>query len=103
MRGALGGFEGFAVFLVGAFAGESVLCVREHHGDRRAEFVRGIGGEAGLLCECGVEAGERAGQLGEHGLLERAAHDREAKLLESGIVKDVRGSESNCEHVSREM
>ncbi len=58
LRGALAGLEGFAVFLVRAFAGEPVLRVGEHHRDGRAQFVRGVGGEAGLLGEGGVEAGE---------------------------------------------
>ena len=69
LRRALVGFKGFAVFLVVAWAVEAVLRVGEHHGDGRPEFMRGVGGDAGLPGEGLVEAGEggvqHAGKLAQ--------------------------------------
>ena len=64
LRGALAGFDGLAVFGRGAFAVKRGLRLREHHRDRRAEFVRGVGRELFLLRERGVEARERGIQDG---------------------------------------
>ena len=51
---SLAGFERLAVFGGAAFAIQGGLRLCEHHGNRRAEFVRGVRG--GLFCECQCEA-----------------------------------------------
>lgn len=58
LGGALAGFEGGAIIVGGAFAGEGGLGLREDDGEGSAEFVRGVGGELALLLEGGVEARE---------------------------------------------
>ncbi len=49
LRGSLDGLEGLTLLLAQALAGEAVLRVGEHDGGGRAQFVRGVGGEACLL------------------------------------------------------
>jgi len=44
----LAGTECLTVLVIGTFAGKSVLRVREHHGDRCAQLVRGIRREPSL-------------------------------------------------------
>ena len=69
LGGALAGREAFAVFGGRTLAGQRRLRLREHHGHRGPQLVRGVGGELGLPGESGLEAGERvvevAGELAE--------------------------------------
>ena len=58
LGGALAGGQAFAVFGGGAFAGEGSLRLREHDGDGRAQFVRGVGGELRLPGESWPAAGQ---------------------------------------------
>jgi len=56
---ALAGREGFAASVAETFTRQPVLRVHEDDGDGRAEFVRGVGREAGLSGEGVIEPAER--------------------------------------------
>ena len=58
LRRALAGLDGLLVFGGVAFAVQRGLRLREHHGNRRAQFVRGVGGELFLLRERGFQPRE---------------------------------------------
>ncbi len=55
MRGALAGLQRFAVFRRATLAVQRGLRLREHDGNRRAKFMRGIGRELFLLRESGFQ------------------------------------------------
>ena len=61
---ALAGFDGLLVIFGGAFASQGHLGLGEDDGDRRAQFVGGIGSELALLGEGRFQAGERGIQDG---------------------------------------
>ena len=54
----------FAIFGGAALAVQRGLGLRQHHGNRRAQFVRGVGGELLLLGKRGFQPGEGGIQNG---------------------------------------
>ena len=79
-----------AAAATGAALAATVRCVRL---ERAADLVEE---RVGVLHDRAEERRRKAPQL------ERAER-RDERGEEGGIVKDVRGSESNCEHDSRKM
>ena len=69
LRRALAGFDGLLYSAASRSRFKRGLRLREHHRNRRAQFVRGIGGELFLLRKRGFEPGEggiqNGGQLAE--------------------------------------